>query len=484
MTRSISRKRFLRGSLVAVVLPLVAACGQAASPAAPTAAPTVVSAKPTTAATSPTAAPATAPTSAPKVAPTMLPSAATSPSAKASGTVIFTVPGGAAEDADYKPMMEGFAKKYPNIKATYSPAGTGYTAEYNQKIETALAGNAAPDVFKTLVGFLGSFAERGVLKPLDAYVKGQPEETDLAGFFPAHVDACKYKGQFYALPHDGAPQGMWYDVDMFKKAGLDLPTADWTMDQLLSAGKAMTKRDAQGRASQFGLGPPLWLTWIWSFGGDILDEEKQVCVVDQPPAIAALTWMQTATAKDKSSPLPAELRQIDSGKLFTTGRLGTMYAVRATIANLLQVKDFTFDAAPIPTGKEKRLVQLYVGYSTMWSKAKDPDAAYTFLSYWTSAEGQRLRISRQGLGFPSRAALVDEDWYKNFHAPKALDNRINTAFSDTLKRGEARAWPPHPKDNEIFSVFDKNLDALFDGSRSPEQVAGQITTSINALLKS
>src|SRR5579883_2581142 len=339
---SLSRRRFLTGVSSAGIALLASACTSGGTPS-PTSAPAAV-----------TSASATAPTTAATIAPrpsttsqtstsapvTAQPAATSAPSGQRP-RVTFTVPGGASENGDFKPVFDAFAKEYPNIDAVYAPFNTGYTPEYIQKLLTTIAGNVAPDVFKINPSpYFGTLASQGALAQLDPFVKADPT-IDFADYFTPHVEACQYKGKLYALPNDGAPQAMWYNVDAFKSAGVELPTKDWTWQNLLDAGKQLTKT-SNGRPLQFGVGRPDWLSWVWSNGGDLLDADGLKCVLDTPEAIAAFQWLQDASTRSKVMPSPADLNQ--QGDLFTTGREATAFGVRGSLGTYRDIKTFHFDA--------------------------------------------------------------------------------------------------------------------------------------------
>jgi multiple sugar transport system substrate-binding protein len=436
----------------------------AASPAAPTTAPTV----------------AANPTAANQATTTTKPTAAAAPSA-GRVTVTFTVPGGQAENSDFKPVFDAFAKEYPNIDAQYAPFNTGYTPEYMQKLLTSIAGNVAPDVFKINPSpYFGTLANQGTLYELDAFVKAD-STIDFADYFTPHVEACQYKGKLYALPNDGAPQAMWYNVDVFKKEGIDLPTKDWTWENLLDAAKRLTK-SSNGRPLPFGLGRPDWVSWVWSAGGDILNADGTQCLLDSPEAISALQWIQDAAVQAKVIPSPGDLAQASIDNLFTTGRLATTFGVRGSLGTYRDIKSFAFDAVQLPKGKKGRVGQLGIGYTSLWIKTKQPQASYTVAAFVAGKEGERLRISR-GYAFPSRKSLVQEDWFQHYKTPKSASFAINTAFSDELFAGEARAWPVHPKGMQIQDALNKQIDFLWDGKKPAPQIARDMVAAVNDVLK-
>jgi multiple sugar transport system substrate-binding protein len=478
----LSRRRFVALSCGAALPVLLSACGggSAAATTGPTTAAVAASGAVKTssgsrAATGSATSPATSAGSA-----TSATAAARAPGA-GQVTVTFTVPGGQAEDDAFKPVFAEFAKRYPDIKAVYAAAETGYVSEYDNKLLTSIAGGVGPDVFKIWPSaYFGSMAAQGTCVDLDPYIAKDPT-IDMADFFPEHVAACKFQGKMYALPNDGAPQAMWYNVDAFKKAGVDLPTADWNWDALLAAAKKLTVASG-GRISQFGLGQPPWLSWVWSNGGEVLDAANKTCLLNSSAAVDAFTWIQDRATQDKVIPSPGDLQSASSDTLFTTGRLAMTFGSRGNLGTYQAIKAFHFDVAPLPKGGKGRVAELGIGYTAIWTKSKVPDQAYTVAAWVASPVGEQLRIST-GFAFPSRKSLVTQDWFAKYKAPMSASDAINTTFTDELNAGEARAWPPTAKDQQIQDAINKQIGYLWDGKKPAKQMADDIVTSVNAIVQ-
>lgn len=396
-------------------------------------------------------------------------------------TVTFMVPGSTNEDADFAPVFEEFNARYPNIDGQYTPAGTGYGPAYNEKLLTMLSGGTAPDVFKTLFGYFGSLAEKGVYVPLDDYAAHHPDETVFDDFFDAHVNACIIKGQLLALPNDGAPEGIWYNADLYDAAGLEYPSWDTNWNDMSAAAQALTQQDG-AITTHYGIGHPNWLGTIWSNGGQILNEEGTQCLMDSDESIAALDWMQSLVIRDETAPGPEALSELGMMDRFTTGTLGSFWCVRGCLGRLRSIEDFQFDAAPLPlSANGQRMTRLLIGWTSIWSGSEVPDEAYYLAAWICSPEGQRLRISR-GYAHPSRKSLVEQDWYKNYECDRCNSHGVNNVFPEMLLRGEGRAWPAHPQESEIIQAINTALDALWDGSKSAEQMATDVTAEINGLI--
>ncbi len=396
-------------------------------------------------------------------------------------TVTFMVPGSTNEDADFAPVFDEFNARYPDIDGQYTPAGTGYGAAYNDKLLTMLSGGTAPDVFKTLFGYFGSLAEKGVYVPLDDYVASNPEETVFDDFFDAHVNACIIKGHLLALPNDGAPEGIWYNADLYDAAGLEYPDWDTTWSDMSAAAQELIQMDG-AITTHYGIGHPNWLGTIWSNGGEILSEDGTQCLMDSDESMEALDWMQSLVVRDGSAPGPEALSELGMIDRFTSGTMGSFWCVRGCLGRLRSIENFQFDAAPIPLSHNgTRLTRLLIGWTSIWTGSKVPDEAYHLAAWICSPEGQRLRISR-GYAHPSRKSLVEQDWYKNYECDRCNSHGVNNVFPEMLLQGEGRAWPAHPNEAEVVQAINTALDALWDGSKSAEQMATDVTAEINGII--
>ena len=55
-----------------------------------------------------------------------------------------------------------------------------------------------------------------------------------------------------------------------------------------------------------------------------------------------------------------------------------------------------------------------------------------------------------------------------------MSNRINTVWPETIKRNEARAATPHPREADIMRVANAQMGALWSGAKTPREIAQAI----------
>ena len=166
---------------------------------------------------------------------------------------------------------------------------------------------------------------------------------------------------------------------------------------------------------------------------------------------------------------------------FRNGRIAMVFGARGNLGNFRAIEGFGFDAAPIPKGPRGRFAQLGAGHTSIWSGSKSADAAFTALSFICSADGQKLKISR-GYAHPSRKSLVEQEWFKEFKAPKSVSNKINTVWPETLRRNEAKAPSAHPREADIMRVANAQMNNLWSGAKTPREIAQGIVTEASQFL--
>jgi multiple sugar transport system substrate-binding protein len=398
--------------------------------------------------------------------------------ASAKTVVSYGTPGGAVEDAAWEPVFKAFNDSHPDIEARYEALGGNYGPDYLQNLQTRIAAGTAPDVFFVLDGYVAGFAERGVIDPIDDLVTSAG--IDLSSYYDAHIEGLRYNDQLWGLPRDGAPVAMFYNVDAFDAAGVSYPDDTWDWDTFLDAAQKLTQRDGDGRAVMLGAARGEWVNWVWQAGGDIFNEDKSKCLLDQPEAIAGLQFLQDLVITHKVAPSADDLADQDQQAMFIGGRLATLFGARGSLGSVCQA-EFKFNAAITPMGKI-RMGRTNDGPTALNANSKNKEAAFELLKFICSEEGQRLKIKDSGFAFPSWKALTGEDWFKAFQCGQSQGDGVNTAFQQEIEQNWVRTWPTHPKWPEINTAISKEIDSLYLGEKSGEQVGKDATAAVDTIL--
>ena len=205
--------------------------------------------------------------------------------------------------------IASFQQKHPRItidNAALTSSGATYWDKY-----AALKASGSPlDIWEwEPANVVDSVLRKQVL---DLQPLATREQFDLTDFFPKGVDQYRYRNGLWGLPRDFPNRELAYSVTAFEKEGLRSPAADWkspdwTWDVFLDAARRLTRPDGSQWGLNTGRGLRMWAVWVWSNGGEVIDEQRLVCTLDQPPAVEALQFMQDLIHRHRVWPesLPA-----------------------------------------------------------------------------------------------------------------------------------------------------------------------------------
>jgi ABC-type glycerol-3-phosphate transport system substrate-binding protein len=120
------------------------------------------------------------------------------------------------EQKHFQAVLDGFKKKFPNVKVTYRSTGDNTPTV----LSTAVQGGNPPDLASvSQPGLVNDFQKKGALKPMDFARK-----TVLANY-PADIEKLgEIKGHLYGLIIKAANKStVWYNVKSFNDAGVKPP---------------------------------------------------------------------------------------------------------------------------------------------------------------------------------------------------------------------------------------------------------------------
>ena len=126
--------------------------------------------------------------------------------------------GRAPEQKSFQAVLDGFKKKYPNVKVKYTSAGDNIPTV----LSTAVAGRqpARPRRGRRSPGLVKDFAEQGRAEADHLRARRRSRRTTR----PSGSSSATVNGKLYGLIFKGANKStVWYNVHAFKNAGVQPP---------------------------------------------------------------------------------------------------------------------------------------------------------------------------------------------------------------------------------------------------------------------
>ncbi|WP_040209681.1 ABC transporter substrate-binding protein [Neobacillus jeddahensis] len=136
-----------------------------------------------------------------------------------------------------KEVIPEFEKEHPNAKIKLAPLNVS-EGDYFAKIALMLKSkNTAPDLVTEDTFMVNSDASAGYLESIDDKV----EDWEDWGKFTENVKkgVIAEDGKVYGVPYNTDSRGIWYNKDLFAKAGLPVPWEPKTWEDILEAARTI-----------------------------------------------------------------------------------------------------------------------------------------------------------------------------------------------------------------------------------------------------
>jgi multiple sugar transport system substrate-binding protein len=489
-----TRRRFLASAaLGAAALAALAACGGA--PAA-----TPGGAAKTQAATTPAASSGGA-----------TPAAAGSSAAPAKGGKSLRVAVNATQQRAQQ--LTDFGKTFQeknSVAVEWAPFQAPDWDQFFVKLLTEMAGGKGTDLVNVATEGLQIFSGKDLALKLDDYArsdKGAIQEyfSDVA---PSLVESMMYEGSLYSLPVNFNAANMFLNVEALQKAGVSLPTDDWTVNDFHEiARKVIAKKDATGQPETFGYA---WtnrhwggfIPWVFVNGSNLLTEERapggewlwstfyandpaakgrgggwrwNQSKANDPANVEALQLLVDMT-KEKTALDPATGGGAAQQNNFMAGKVAMTPAGAFWCAALKNggMKEGSFDVRLFPKWKTQRHQYGAGGVIGMKASAAKDDI-WSFMKFWASKD-----VMAQVLGSPlsstsPRRSLMTEDRMAGVKNWKV--------FYDTLdKLPDTAPIPAPPESNQLATILTKHVDLAITGEKSAKEALDMMHTELTKLL--
>ena len=139
-----------------------------------------------------------------------------------------------------KDIIPQFEKDHPKVDVQLAPLNVS-EGDYFAKIALMLKSkNSAPDLVTEDTFMVNSDASAGYLEQLDDKIKGWSDWNNYTESVKQGVIA--QDGKIYGVPYNTDSRGLWYNKELFKKAGLPVPWEPKTWDDILQAARTIKEK--------------------------------------------------------------------------------------------------------------------------------------------------------------------------------------------------------------------------------------------------
>lgn len=190
------------------------------------------------------------------------------------------------------------------------PAGGANWEDVDSRFLQDVTAGQVPEIVMAGVNILGYYHANKIAQPLDDLLPAAG--ADLASFDPAIAAAGRIDGQLVGMPWGVSTMTLYYNKDIFTKAGLDPEQPPKTLSQL----RQFSQKIVDTNAARYGVSTNLiQSTGNWSFqnyllsnGGSTISADGKRITFHEPAGVQMLQYWADLAADGLS--IPGTLEQI------------------------------------------------------------------------------------------------------------------------------------------------------------------------------
>lgn len=377
---------------------------------------------------------------------------------------------GAQNAKTLEAMKAAFEKANPGIEVRIESTGFG---EYFTQLQTRLAGGTAPDCYELNYENFVTFAAKGALVDLGQLFASADLKRE--AYDQNALKAFSYRGKQYGLPESYSCVLLFYNKDLFDRAGASYPTDQWTWQDLLAAAK---KIRALGD-SYFGLLQPIQ---FWEFykvieqnNGSLFNADRTKFAVNSPANVEALQYLVDNVRKYNVVPTSAQQSGQGDYDLFYTGRVGMIITGNWAFTEFIQKAKFNWDVAVEP-GNVQKACHFFANGIVINKDSKNKAEALKWAGFMSSSKAAAILRIKAGWEVP---AVSDPEIIKEYTAQKPPENR--KAVFESLKY---LVTPPVIEQfNEMAEIVKEQLEKARDGEKTPQQALDDAQKQLEMRIK-
>ena len=404
-------------------------------------------------------------------------------------TITFLAWGDPADIEAWDKFKNMYESENPNVTVEVTTVADP-NANFYPKLQTMIAGGTPPHISSFQGWEWQTYADQGVLAPIDEYVSANAYYKNL---YPEGVrsmeDSTIRNGNYYLIPLQMGTMVMFYAKKHFDDAGMDYPTDDWTFEEFLDMAQKLT--DKSGDVKKFGLqANGSWfrdIGWIRGTGeqefDSIVDPTKaqfsQQAIIDLLQLVASDVYHDMGISPTQAD-LEGGANTIETGNCAMKYE-GPWFFGRLNSPDLREEgKQVEFDVVLMPEMSDPERPHRGWAEGVVLPNSDNVEAGWEFASFMASEEGDKVYAETTGR-IPNTFGLMESFWIPTIKETFGVEN--GQAFIESLKRSEVDVVSGVPR-SKMWSEVVKPVgyDPLMAGSATAAEVLPEVDAELQVLI--
>lgn len=332
---------------------------------------------------------------------------------------------------DFEALNPGITIKFENVP---------HRGLMDKFIAASVTGQV-PDVVHVALAWSIELGAMGHAEALDGYIGTKRNEIPKGA-----LESSSYRGKLYGLPWYVDSTALFYNKDMYREAGLELPGSEpLTWEQLKDNARNLTRDldndgivDQYGFAMRKGRGASIaWFPIFWTNNGQLYSKDGLSPAFNSQEGLEAFKFLTDMYTEGIMPPGTVAYDTWDDVRnAFVSGKMAMYIAGNWEIGPMTEGAQFDWGVAPHPTQKAR---SSFLGGSSFIipSKAENKDAAWLWLDFLTDADSMKYlaeygRIPAR-IDAASAAHIVANPLYKVFASEAVYAKSHASIYAGTIR---------------------------------------------------
>jgi multiple sugar transport system substrate-binding protein len=337
--------------------------------------------------------------------------------------------------------------------------------DIDQQTSTMVQNGNPPDILNE--NAYASYAKDNLLYNSDEVL---PAATK-ADLIPAFVKSGTYNGKMYGMPDLSSARALFYNKDLFAKAGIAAAPTTW--DEFVADAK---KVEALG-GGDIGYAEPLgpeesqaeFSIWMFNNGGNWKTDGKWT--INSAANVKTLQFLKDLSVKDKvTQNNPGKTNRTDGAfPLFESGKAGMIVGFGPLQGDLdTKYKNVHYGIAPMPSNIGSAQTYGVTDYLMSFKKKGNQEAVKEFYQLYYSPDQVNTWIKAEGF------LPVTQSGLKVFSSDASLKVYLDTLPNIHLTPTDDPAW------DKVKLAVQQNLGAAVAANGNPQAVLDALQKTAEA----
>jgi sn-glycerol 3-phosphate transport system substrate-binding protein len=362
-----------------------------------------------------------------------------------------------------------------------------YSGDYSQTLIKALAAikaGAGPQFSVLWASEIHSLVDQDILVSLDEIGLDADAKAWLGNFYPAFMANSHADGKTWSVPFQRSVAVFYYNKDAFQEAGLDAENFPTTWAGLAAAAEKLTKRDASGQVTRWGIKIAGDLgNAQWTFGAlanqaeqKLMNDAGTEVYFNAPNTIDAMEFWRNLSEQHRATP-PGVSSWPQLSPDFLEGNTAIIQFTTGGLSNFLSKAKFPFGVAGLAGKSSPHTV---VGGANMYFfKGASPAELAASLKFarWVS-QPERAADWSMHTGYIATCPAAYETQAMKDYIAKVPPAGLGRTFLP-VATGELSVH----ENQRVYKTLTDHIQACLSTNKTPAQAMSDAQSETDRILK-